>query len=206
MLGSSSVWFLGVARPILPPPCNACIQLAPVPLSHLCHSHSVTVTEEQTQQLYVCDNRNGWLNAWGLCYTEKAPNAWQRRGTQKTRNTYNHLHGVCVGACWGFNISPQTFLHRVASPFHSFVTTDPATPRNQLREQAVDRCKERCGGRVIKPNHGKPFHLQLCTDLEPVNNLSSTPDKSTLSHNGTNVVAWMRRGYKRGVTARMRNS
>ena len=25
----------------------------------------------------------------GLCYTEKAPNAWQRRGTQKTRNTYN---------------------------------------------------------------------------------------------------------------------
>ena len=24
-----------------------------------------------------------------LCYTEKAPNAWQRRGTQKTRNTYN---------------------------------------------------------------------------------------------------------------------
>ena len=23
------------------------------------------------------------------CYTEKAPNAWQRRGTQKTRNTYN---------------------------------------------------------------------------------------------------------------------
>ena len=25
----------------------------------------------------------------GVCYTEKAPNAWQRRGTQKTRNTYN---------------------------------------------------------------------------------------------------------------------
>ena len=24
-----------------------------------------------------------------MCYTEKAPNAWQRRGTQKTRNTYN---------------------------------------------------------------------------------------------------------------------
>ena len=24
-----------------------------------------------------------------LCYKEKAPNAWQRRGTQKTRNTYN---------------------------------------------------------------------------------------------------------------------
>ena len=23
------------------------------------------------------------------CYTEKAPNAWQRRGTQKTGNTYN---------------------------------------------------------------------------------------------------------------------
>ena len=23
------------------------------------------------------------------CYTEKAPNAWQRRGTKKTRNTYN---------------------------------------------------------------------------------------------------------------------
>ena len=23
------------------------------------------------------------------CYTEKAPNAWQRRGTRKTRNTYN---------------------------------------------------------------------------------------------------------------------
>ena len=23
------------------------------------------------------------------CYTEKAPNAWQRRGTQNTRNTYN---------------------------------------------------------------------------------------------------------------------
>ena len=25
----------------------------------------------------------------GLCYTEKAPNAWQRRGTQKAGNTYN---------------------------------------------------------------------------------------------------------------------
>ena len=38
----------------------------------------------------VCENRDidGWLVAWGLCYTEKAPNAWQRRGTQKTRNTY----------------------------------------------------------------------------------------------------------------------
>ena len=24
-----------------------------------------------------------------MCYTEKAPNAWQRQGTQKTRNTYN---------------------------------------------------------------------------------------------------------------------
>ena len=24
-----------------------------------------------------------------VCYTEKAPNAWQRRGTKKTRNTYN---------------------------------------------------------------------------------------------------------------------
>ena len=24
-----------------------------------------------------------------LCYTEKAPKAWQRRGTQKTRNTYH---------------------------------------------------------------------------------------------------------------------
>ena len=24
-----------------------------------------------------------------VCYTGKAPNAWQRRGTQKTRNTYN---------------------------------------------------------------------------------------------------------------------
>ena len=24
-----------------------------------------------------------------LCYTEKAPNAWQRRGTQQTKNTYN---------------------------------------------------------------------------------------------------------------------
>ena len=29
-----------------------------------------------------------WPAAVG-CYTEKAPNAWQRRGTQKTRNTYN---------------------------------------------------------------------------------------------------------------------
>ena len=24
----------------------------------------------------------------GMCYTERAPNAWQRRGTQKTGNTY----------------------------------------------------------------------------------------------------------------------
>ena len=24
-----------------------------------------------------------------MCYTEKAPNAWHRRGTQKTGNTYN---------------------------------------------------------------------------------------------------------------------
>ena len=29
------------------------------------------------------------VNSGCRCYTEKAPNAWQRRGTQKTRNTYN---------------------------------------------------------------------------------------------------------------------
>ena len=29
-----------------------------------------------------------------VCYTEKAPNAWERRGAQKTRNTYNQL--ACV--------------------------------------------------------------------------------------------------------------
>ena len=29
------------------------------------------------------------FQAWRQCYTEKAPNAWQRRGTQNTRNTYN---------------------------------------------------------------------------------------------------------------------
>ena len=28
-------------------------------------------------------------DAAGVCYTEKAPNAWQRQGTQKARNTYN---------------------------------------------------------------------------------------------------------------------
>ena len=30
-----------------------------------------------------------------VCYTEKAPNAWQRRGTQKTRNTYKRFM-VCA--------------------------------------------------------------------------------------------------------------
>ena len=29
------------------------------------------------------------------CYTEIAPNAWQRRGTQKTRNTYNQHLWCC---------------------------------------------------------------------------------------------------------------
>ena len=32
---------------------------------------------------------DAWLVLLSLCYTEKAPNAWQRQGTQKTRNTYN---------------------------------------------------------------------------------------------------------------------
>ena len=33
----------------------------------------------------LCVNGGGVLA--DVCYTEKAPNAWQRRGTQKTRNT-----------------------------------------------------------------------------------------------------------------------
>ena len=45
-----------------------------------------------------------------VCYTEKAPNAWQRRGTQKTRNTYNQ-------------------------PNRPFVTTQSAQPTN-LTDQA----------------------------------------------------------------------
>ena len=36
--------------------------------------------------LRACEKSDGWLAAWGLCYTEKAPNAWQRRATQKTRS------------------------------------------------------------------------------------------------------------------------
>ena len=28
------------------------------------------------------------LHGLRVCYTEKAPNAWQRRGTQKTTNTF----------------------------------------------------------------------------------------------------------------------
>ena len=31
----------------------------------------------------VCDNRDGWLVAWGLCYTENAPNALPRNTKDK---------------------------------------------------------------------------------------------------------------------------
>ena len=44
----------------------------------------------------------GWNEVLGLCYTEKAPNAWQRRGTQKTRNTYNQPNiGIGYWDCVG---------------------------------------------------------------------------------------------------------
>ena len=34
-----------------------------------------------------------------MCYTEKAPNARHRRGTQKTGNIYNQLNRPSSGAC-----------------------------------------------------------------------------------------------------------
>ena len=34
------------------------------------------------------------------CYTEKAPNAWHRRGTQKTRNTYNQPNRPSLLLVW----------------------------------------------------------------------------------------------------------
>ena len=38
--------------------------------------------------MYAAGDQSLWVSS-PVCYTEKAPNAWQRRGTQTTRNTYN---------------------------------------------------------------------------------------------------------------------
>ena len=71
----------------------------------------------------------GWLHGVCVSYTEKAPNAWQRRGTQKTR-------GVCVSSYKRVKgrshtvekrqrlvgVHADSFHHSVASPFHCFVS------------------------------------------------------------------------------------
>ena len=57
-----------------------------------CHAHCVRqVGPAAPQQRLRRGMRtiSGIECGWPWCYTEKAPNAWQRRGTQKTRNTYN---------------------------------------------------------------------------------------------------------------------
>ena len=62
------------------------------PISH--STCTVTVLAAARGYLHVATSggttqpdRKGF--ALQRCYTEKAPNAWQRRGTRKTRNTYN---------------------------------------------------------------------------------------------------------------------
>ena len=45
------------------------------------HHNKITTSSNQTKRPPAAVE--------SMCYTEKSPNAWQRRGTQKTRNTYN---------------------------------------------------------------------------------------------------------------------
>ena len=47
-----------------------------------------------------------------VCYTEKAPNAWHRRGTQKTGNTYNQPKRPSTGTTH----RPSTRHYRKGSP------------------------------------------------------------------------------------------
>ena len=47
----------------------------------------IRLTRRKLQIPYTAKEHN--RQGTSQCYTEKAPNAWQRRGTQKTRNTYN---------------------------------------------------------------------------------------------------------------------
>ena len=47
-------------------------------------------------------------DTWGKCYTEDAPNAWHRRGTQKTGHTYNQPNHTTH--------RPSTWPYRKGSP------------------------------------------------------------------------------------------
>ena len=47
-----------------------------------------TSADTHTYTLHACC-LNSVFSIQCICYTEKAPNAWQRQGTQKKRNTYN---------------------------------------------------------------------------------------------------------------------
>ena len=60
-----------------------------------CRNLRKTFCQISTPEARACQGRS-WpqvrtvtRSRQNKCYTEKAPNAWQRRGTQKTRNTYS---------------------------------------------------------------------------------------------------------------------
>ena len=101
----------------------------------------------------MCENRDGWLIAWGLCYTEKAtptrhrperqPNARSNRRKQCSPNetkpyskpTPPRKRQTCMGFVW---VNAFSFFHCVASPFHSVVT--PTTnPNDHQPAQLIDQ-------------------------------------------------------------------
>ena len=67
---------------------------------------------------------------FGMCYTEKAPKAWQRRGTQKRRNTYNQPN------------RPMCYTEKAAPTRHR--------PERQHNERANRR-------KQCSPNETKPI-------------------------------------------------
>ena len=73
-----------------------------------------------------------------LCYTEKAPNAWQRRGTQNARNTYNQPNRpnrqTSQTAVLVYNLTGHAAAERLRLPDLPVKSNKSlANPRSRLR-------------------------------------------------------------------------
>ena len=64
-----------------------------------------------------------------MCYTEKAPNAWHRRGTQKTGNTYNQPKRLSTD----ITHRPSTWHYRKGSPGVKTHNTNQHSSRARLQ-------------------------------------------------------------------------
>ena len=117
------------------------------------------------------------------CYTEKAPSAWRRQGTQKTENTYNQHKRPPIGTTHRPSTRhhrkgrPRFYLHntnQLSSPVPVHVSSSVtsrhhyAHPAGSSPDPLSQRSPMRSAGRVshtTTQTPSAPETLQLCPQL-----------------------------------------